>query len=183
MADVVQSAKSSQVPRKFRGTLFQDIKPNLDEDWLIEDLAPATGVMFVYGDPSSGKTFLVLDAVLHVAAGRPWAGRKVRKGAAAYIAAEGGDGFRKRVAAARLAHSLPSDTPFALIAEAPNMGAKANDLDTLVNDVELILHQLKVPHPTLVNAVFRRSEGLRRRVPEWYRQGVPQNGPTNQASG
>ena len=45
---------------------------------MIDDLAPRQGVMFGYGNPEVGKTFVVLDAGLHVAAGRPYAGKPVQ---------------------------------------------------------------------------------------------------------
>jgi RecA-family ATPase len=139
------SRSQGKAPRAFRGTLFRDIVPNLEEQWLIDELAPLVGVMFVYGDPSSGKTFLVLDAVLHVATGRRWAGREVRRGSICYFAAEGGNGFRKRVAAARKELGLELDLPFVLYAEAPNLGNDPGDVEALIAEVRATTSECNVP--------------------------------------
>lgn len=55
----------------------------------------------VYGPSNSGKTFLMLDLAFHVAAGRSWLGHDVAKGLVVYVAAEGGRGIFKRIAALR----------------------------------------------------------------------------------
>ncbi|MCA3441955.1 MAG: AAA family ATPase [Rhodobacter sp.] len=54
-----------------------------------------------YGPSNSGKTFVVLDLAYSIALGRDWAGMKTTKAAVLYIAAEGGGGIKKRIAALR----------------------------------------------------------------------------------
>ena len=48
-----------------------------------------------------GKTFIAIDVSFHIALGRPWTGRKTRQGCVVYVAAEGGRGVYKRLAALR----------------------------------------------------------------------------------
>lgn len=54
-----------------------------------------------YGPPKSGKSFVVLDLMLHIAAGRSWRGRRVRQGRVLYLALEGGNGIGNRLVAAQ----------------------------------------------------------------------------------
>ena len=55
----------------------------------------------LYGDSNCGKSFFALDLAYHVAAGHCWFGNRVKAGDALYVAAEGGRGFSKRIAAIR----------------------------------------------------------------------------------
>ncbi len=95
---------------------------------------PASGLQVLYGPPGVGKSFLALDAALHVAAGRPWAGRKVRQGGVVYIASEGASGFRKRVLASIERKGFALDIPFALIETAPDLG-RGGDRDALIDAI------------------------------------------------
>ena len=91
---------------KFPLIRYRDIVPVLTNQWLIKGLLPSRGLCIVYGQPGCGKSFLTLHAMLHVAAGKAYAGRRVRQARVVYIAAEGQGGFRKRVHAAGRALAL-----------------------------------------------------------------------------
>ena len=54
-----------------------------------------------YGPPKAGKSFALLDLELHIAAGRPWRGRRVRQGRVLHLALEGGGGIANRLVAAQ----------------------------------------------------------------------------------
>jgi len=60
----------------------------------------------LYGASETAKTFTLLDWALHVASGRPWRGRAVRRGAVAFVASEGWSGLRRRVLAWKTAHQF-----------------------------------------------------------------------------
>ncbi|BAQ16083.1 AAA family ATPase [Methyloceanibacter caenitepidi] len=66
---------------------------------LVEDVLNAGAMGVMYGASGSGKTFLSLDLSFHVAAGLPWHGRPTTQGPVLYVAAEGGRGIFKRIAA------------------------------------------------------------------------------------
>ena len=69
-------------------------QPYLVKSWLDLD---ATSL--VYGQSNAGKSFFTLDVAFHVAAGQLWNGCRVTKSNVVYLAAEGGKGFSKRIAA------------------------------------------------------------------------------------
>ena len=98
--------------------------PELDAlpppEWLIEGLIPEASLTFAYGPPKAGKTFIILSMALHVAAGLPWFGKKVRQGAVVYIAGEGVGGLSMRIRAMRAYHSIPINIPFWVIPRAVN---------------------------------------------------------------
>lgn len=71
--------------------------------YLIGRHVPEVGMGFLYSVPGAGKTFLALDAALHIAYGRAdWHGDAIRAPddtVVVYLAAEGSYGFRNRIAA------------------------------------------------------------------------------------
>jgi RecA-family ATPase len=75
-------------------------------------------VVLVYGPSNSGKSFLMLDAAVHLASGKDWAGHKcAEKMAAIVIATEAGKAYGKRVVAARRRvgvadNASPQEFPF-----------------------------------------------------------------------
>ena len=81
---------------------------------LIRGLLDAGTLSCVYGRSNSGKTFVALDLAYHVATGKDWNGLHTTQGAVLYIAAEGGAGVFKRLAALERTHG-PADTPLAII--------------------------------------------------------------------
>lgn len=96
--------------------------------WLVKGLIPAMGLCIIYGQPSSGKTFLTLDLVGAVSRGEPWRGFKTPKNVGvAYLCAEGTGGFRTRVRAYLTANSL-DDLPMGVLADAPSFLDPADTL-------------------------------------------------------
>jgi putative DNA primase/helicase len=68
--------------------------------WIIKRWMPKEALCMIHGPSGSGKTFVVLDMMLHVAAGLgQWNGYKVNSGPVVYLAGEGHQGLRARIAA------------------------------------------------------------------------------------
>jgi putative DNA primase/helicase len=68
--------------------------------WLVKNWLQADALIMVHGPSGGGKTFAVLDWVLHLAAGHPaWQGHKVKPCDVVYLAGEGHQGLRGRIAA------------------------------------------------------------------------------------
>ncbi len=87
--------------------------PDLTDRVLVGDLIEQRALVEVRGQPKCGKTYMVLDMVLHIAADRQkWFGRRIRKGRVVYIAAEAGNSIRNRVAAFALHHENEIDDGF-----------------------------------------------------------------------
>ena len=68
--------------------------------WVVKHWVQDKALVMVHGPSGGGKTFVVLDWCLRVAASVPeWAGHKVKAGTVVYLAGEGHHGLRGRVAA------------------------------------------------------------------------------------
>ena len=68
--------------------------------WLVKHWLQDKALIMIHGPSGGGKTFVVLDWCLRMAAGVPeWAGLKVKPGTVVYLAGEGHHGLRGRVAA------------------------------------------------------------------------------------
>jgi hypothetical protein len=127
------STSWSEVTRsRFTVIDVDDINLGDDPIWMIEGLLPASGFGVVFGPPKSGKSFLLSDALFHVALGRPWAGRSVQQGAVIYITGEGVTGFKRRLVAMRRHYGVEGQgVAFGLITVAPDFGHKSEDAQEL----------------------------------------------------
>jgi hypothetical protein len=67
----------------------------------------------------------------HVAAGRPWFGRRVSQGATLYLACERGALVKRRFAAWRLHHDI-DDLPLAVVADSIDLRSSPADADAII---------------------------------------------------
>ncbi|MBK9294837.1 MAG: bifunctional DNA primase/polymerase [Oligoflexia bacterium] len=79
--------------------LLQNIKPILDQQFLVKDLILKETIGMIFGDSNVGKTFFALDLAVAVSLGESWFGQKVKKGACVYVCLEGSNGIRNRLEA------------------------------------------------------------------------------------
>lgn len=116
---------------------FDDVRP-ITRPGIIKGILPTRGVAFMVGASKAGKTFVSIDAMLRVAAGRPavW-GRKIKQCGVVYLAAEDPDGCRNRVVAWRKKWGsyLPEGIPFDLFSPGVNL-LDADDVAALMVDLE-----------------------------------------------
>jgi hypothetical protein len=70
-----------------------------DIRWTVDDLIPADSMGMIFGASGTFKSFLAIDAAMHVATGSDWCLRKTKQGPVVYVAAEGGLGLIKRIEA------------------------------------------------------------------------------------
>lgn len=75
-----------------------------NEEHLVEGLLSEGALSVLYGQSNSGKSFLALDMSYAVATGRTFFGRATSQGAVLYVAAEGGGGLARRLAALKEMH-------------------------------------------------------------------------------
>lgn len=124
-------------------------RPYLIKGWL-----GSAGLSMVYGESNVGKSFLALDAALHVAAGEPWHGSRVQRARVLYIASEGGQSIMARLEAVRR--------------EYPDLYAQAvPDLDVLpiqvdlhgANDTDAIIKAASGPYSLIIVDTLAQSFG------------------------
>lgn len=83
--------------------------------WRIKGVLPEEGIASVFGPSGSGKSFLVLDMLAAVAAGRPWFGCRVKAAPVLYVGLEGEAGIAQRVQAYQTKNCpLPAEFRFLL---------------------------------------------------------------------
>lgn len=77
--------------------------------WLVKSWIQAQALIMVHGQSGGGKTFAMLDWCLRVASNASdWFGNKVRSGTVVYLAGEGHQGLRARIAAWKQHHGVES---------------------------------------------------------------------------
>jgi hypothetical protein len=99
MKDNIVAARADAIAARLGGI---DAPPALGGRYLVKGLLDRGSMSVMFGESNVGKTFVALDLALHVAAGADWHGRRAADpGDVLYVAAEGGGGFRNRLAAFR----------------------------------------------------------------------------------
>lgn len=118
-----RKAKSRRVPLL---SVAQLQEASQSVRWLIKHVMPAESIGMLYGASGTFKSFIALDAALHVAHGLPWLGRKTQQGPVVYIAAEGGSGLWPRVQAWHRARGLQwGQVPFYVVPVALDLRTEA----------------------------------------------------------
>lgn len=105
---------------------------------LIDGVLDCGAMSVLCGDTNTGKTFVMLDMAFHIAAGREWAGRRVRQGAVVYVAAEGGRGFLKRIRAYRSRYPEAGDVPLYVVPCAVDLLNPGADLAGLIAEIKAV---------------------------------------------
>jgi hypothetical protein len=119
-------------PKRLTWKHFSAVTLPALSNYAIKGIFPRTGLVVCWGPPKSGKSFWTFDAVMHIATGRRYRGRNVRKGIVCYLALEGGSGFASRIEAWRRHHNPPKDVPFYLLDVPIDLVA---DRDALINAI------------------------------------------------
>ncbi|RWA81480.1 MAG: hypothetical protein EOQ31_31540 [Mesorhizobium sp.] len=103
---------------------------------LVKGLLDQGAMTVLYGESNTGKTFLAMDIAFHIAAGMNWGGMRTAKFPVLYIAAEGGQGARKRAAALASRYSVEAATAaFHYLMHPINLLRADADLGRLIESV------------------------------------------------
>jgi hypothetical protein len=127
--------------RPCRFVLFREIGlgARTTKDWLIKGLLGAGEASAFFGAPGDGKSVLVEDIGLHVAANavidKPWHDRKVKGGAVVYFALERKAVVERRALAFKLEHDIPDDLPFAIVGGGGMLDFRDGDVCKRITDV------------------------------------------------
>jgi AAA domain/Bifunctional DNA primase/polymerase, N-terminal len=122
-------------PKPKRGLYYLGLKAGAEQAIramgrpLVKGLLDCGAFSLLFGPTNSGKTFVMLDIAFHIAAGRPWQGRKVKQGLVIYVAAEGGRGILKRLFALRKHYGV-DDVPLVVVPCPVNLLDKTQAGDT-----------------------------------------------------
>ena len=135
---------------------LDEIEPVLAAADFVQGVLVEGSAGVVYGESNSGKTFLLTDLALHVAAGLPWQGRRVEQGGVVYCAMEGGNGFRNRVAAWRDANGS-RELPFAAIPVSLNLLDPDADAPALIVAIKAAERRIGQPVKLVVLDTLSRA--------------------------
>ena len=97
-----------------RFTLFAELEINSTKEWLVHHLLGDGDASVLFGKPGDGKSVLAEDLALHIAAGRPWHGRRVKQGAVVFVALERRKLVERRAIAFRKKYGV-TDLPIAFV--------------------------------------------------------------------
>jgi hypothetical protein len=140
----------------------KQIKALPDPKWLVEKLIVENALGFIFGAPSSVKTFLALDLSLTLATGQTeWWGRGIgRSGAVVYISSEGMADLKFRIMAWEQHRGVDADdAPFWLVHESINFTQKA-DIRKLLATVQAIADEAGPIAAVFVDTVSRVLPGV-----------------------
>lgn len=136
MCDVGSSAEFAQVgaahdeAKRFPVVPAGEFSRGAHPGWILKGIIPKAELVVMFGESGSGKSFVALDMAMAIVRGVDWRGHRSKQGRVVYIAAEGGGGFRKRLAAYALHHGVGlDDLPLGIIHAAPNFLQKVDALD------------------------------------------------------
>lgn len=105
--------------------------------WIIKGVLPNANLGVFYGASGSGKSFFVFEMLAAVARGIEWRGHKTRKARICWVAAEGQEDMRKRVAGYCAHHGInPNDFEMHFVSNAPNL-LDMEDTKALVRQIML----------------------------------------------
>jgi hypothetical protein len=132
--DSAQKFNGGATPLRFRLIPFDELRPTDEVAYLIKDVLPASGIGIWWGGPKCLKSFLALDASIHISMGWRFRGHRVHQGPVVYCAFEGANGFPKRVEAFRRTHEVHGHVPFFLM---PIHNAKlVRDHQQMIRDIK-----------------------------------------------
>ena len=134
------SAKTTENPlNDYVTPPFQD---RLNDNYLVKSLLPAGELAVLFGQPNSGKSFLAMDLAVHVAAGRSWRERRVRRAIVLYCALEGGLTIGRRFNAVWERIGRPEVSLYVRLGTL-DLRNNTNDL----NEIFAAIEELKRLHP------------------------------------
>jgi AAA domain len=90
---------SAGQPKRFKLLSISELLQMVFPLWLVFRVIRIGEIVVLYGESACGKTFVVLDLILKIAAGLEWWRYKTRRGGVVYLAGEGAGGLGRRIQA------------------------------------------------------------------------------------
>ena len=133
--EVVEAKKAED---RFKLETTEEFIVRRKASWIIKNVIPNANLGVIYGASGSGKSFFAFEMAAAIARGIEWRGNKTTKSKVCWVAAEGQEDMRKRVAGYCLHHKIdPKElTNLYFVANAPNM-MELTDARALVKQIRL----------------------------------------------
>ncbi|MDB5788216.1 AAA family ATPase [Caballeronia mineralivorans] len=113
---------------------------------LVEDILTEGGVAEIYGAPTVGKTYFVIECICSVARGVPFLGKRTVQGACVYVACESPASVKGRLLAYKLHHRI-KDLPVAVVPQTLDLHdpeADTGRLITATDEAAKVLGKVKL---------------------------------------
>jgi len=158
LPEPTQSQPAQDKPLRFRFLDPVELLSRPEPEWIIWRVLPEAEQATIYGESTSGKSFLALDMACAIVRGIPWRGQHVKQGKVGYVCAEGDGDFQLRIAAYCQANMIePADLKklgLKILPDAPNLFEAAD-----VNEVIRSLHAFGNPAVIFIDTLARTSAG------------------------
>lgn len=125
-------------------------------DWQIDGIVERNTLAEIFGPSGEGKSFVVLDMGLSVAAGVPWQGRDTKPGIVLYVCGEGRRGVIKRIAGWKKFHGVDRELPFAV----SDGSVPLTDPERLIDILAIIRDDLPEPPAMVIVDTVARNFGV-----------------------
>lgn len=102
---------------RFRFWAASELQDGKPIDWRVKKILPKRGLAALYGASGSGKTFLVLDLLCHIALGRDFYGYKTLPCPVVYVCLEGMSGVANRIKAWETYHKQKLPDTFTIMSD------------------------------------------------------------------
>lgn len=143
-------ARGGRKPAKpYDMVFFDDIDPNIYKEWTVEDLMGVGELVVPYGAPGCGKSVLIGDMVCHIAGELAWFGKRTRRAAVLYVAAERAQLVERRFAAFRKHHAIEG-LPVAVIKGYFDLAKAESDTDRVIATVDALAAKFGTPGTIVV---------------------------------
>jgi hypothetical protein len=142
---------------RFRLISFQEVRPGLEPNYIVDELVPLAGLVLSWGKQKTFKSFWLLDLMLHVSMGWMYRDRAVRQGTVIYCAFEGGHGFKARIEAMRRHYQIADDVDVPLYVM-PGQADLITDERALISDFRTQLGETR-PSVVVLDTLNRSLKG------------------------
>lgn len=144
--EVVDQTKKAEAAKakaedRFKLETTEEFIVRRKASWIIKNVIPNANLGVIYGASGSGKSFFAFEMAAAIARGTAWRGNKTVKSKVCWVAAEGQEDMRKRVAGYCMHHKIdPKELDnLYFVANAPNM-MELTDARALVKQIRVQGH-------------------------------------------